>query len=46
MHIANVMVASEVGTSLETLTRAVFHVEVMLENWILSERKKRLTDGA
>jgi RNA polymerase I-specific transcription initiation factor RRN7 len=38
----SITIASEAGTSLERLTHAVFQTEVMIENWILSERKRRL----
>ncbi|KIN08406.1 hypothetical protein OIDMADRAFT_100192 [Oidiodendron maius Zn] len=38
------LAASEAGTSLERLTHAVFQTEVMIENWILSERKRRLRE--
>ena len=41
MSIANIMAATEAGTSLEKLTRAVFVTEVMIDDWMLSDRKKR-----
>lgn len=36
------VVATEVGTSLERLSRAVFLTEVMVQDWIVSERRKQL----
>lgn len=37
-------IASEVGTSLDKLARAVFLTEVRLDNWMLTDRKKRLAE--
>lgn len=30
---------------MEKLTRVVFQVEVMLENWVLTNRRRRLAEG-
>jgi len=36
------MIAAEAGTSLERLSRAVFLTEVMVQDWIVSEKRKKL----
>lgn len=38
------MEAFEVGTSLEKLTRSVFFMEVMIDNWMLEERRRVLEE--
>jgi len=44
IHLADVTLAANVGTSLHKLVREVFQTEVLLEGWALSERRKRLAE--
>jgi hypothetical protein len=36
------VVATEAGISLQKLSRAVFLTEVMVQDWIVSEKRKKL----
>jgi hypothetical protein len=40
--VANLLIAKNVGMTLNGLVKGVFETEVQLENWRLMERKKQL----